>query len=441
MGQVSTPVALPSIILSATDRLVARNSDGGLAPAASHVILLGERAGRNLGALSNIILLGADTGSGGLSSLAASGTVVIGGQSLKSLSASGANGPMTLLGYNNLPLVTTATLAQMQAFGDNIAENLVGGATTQDSILIGSHVLGRLGLGNAGVASCDQNVVIGTYAGRGVLGGDARNFSSNVAIGWQAMELWGSTAGGEPDANVCVGRQAGRNLGQTLQAISNVCVGDQSGKAVTNGNRNTLIGASTDLNGPRDDNTCVGFNAGGGQISGNKNTVIGAGNTRAITARNVLLGYDIANDCSDALSDFLAIGTNDGVTIRMAIYGDLGTGSMVLGRSTGGVNRDLPGTNLLKLLNGTATGTPVGGGMLRSDTGLPVWRDSAGVDYQLAGNGFLGTFTVAALPVAPRTGTTAYASDALAPAFGAPVAGVGAVFVPVFYNGATWIVG
>jgi hypothetical protein len=51
-----------------------------------------------------------------------------------------------------------------------------------------------------------------------------------------------------------------------------------------------------------------------------------------------------------------------------------------------------------------------------------------------------GPFTVATLPGAPTQGDTAFVTDAAAPAFGAAVAGGGAVVIPVFYNGAAWIV-
>lgn len=49
-------------------------------------------------------------------------------------------------------------------------------------------------------------------------------------------------------------------------------------------------------------------------------------------------------------------------------------------------------------------------------------------------------YTVATLPVGTQ-GDTAYVTNALAPSFGATVAGGGAVVIPVFYNGTNWIVG
>ena len=48
-------------------------------------------------------------------------------------------------------------------------------------------------------------------------------------------------------------------------------------------------------------------------------------------------------------------------------------------------------------------------------------------------------YTVATLP-AGTVGMRTYVTDALAPSFGVAVAGSGAVTIPVFYNGANWIV-
>lgn len=50
------------------------------------------------------------------------------------------------------------------------------------------------------------------------------------------------------------------------------------------------------------------------------------------------------------------------------------------------------------------------------------------------------SYTVAALP-AGVAGDRATATDALAPVFGAAVAGGGAVTVPVYHTGAAWFVG
>jgi len=58
-------------------------------------------------------------------------------------------------------------------------------------------------------------------------------------------------------------------------------------------------------------------------------------------------------------------------------------------------------------------------------------------------NGTINTlgYTVATLPTAGVAGRRAYVTNALAPTFGAAVAGGGAIVIPVFDNGASWIVG
>jgi hypothetical protein len=50
-------------------------------------------------------------------------------------------------------------------------------------------------------------------------------------------------------------------------------------------------------------------------------------------------------------------------------------------------------------------------------------------------------YTVATLPAAGTAGRKTYVTNALAPAFGSAVVGGGAVVIPVFDNGTTWIVG
>lgn len=62
-------------------------------------------------------------------------------------------------------------------------------------------------------------------------------------------------------------------------------------------------------------------------------------------------------------------------------------------------------------------------------------------DKSLVSTGTIKTagYTVATLP-AGVVGTRAYVTNALAPAYGAAVVGGGAVTIPVFYDGAAWIV-
>jgi len=50
-------------------------------------------------------------------------------------------------------------------------------------------------------------------------------------------------------------------------------------------------------------------------------------------------------------------------------------------------------------------------------------------------------YTVATLPAAGSAGRRAHVTNALTPVFGSAAVGGGAVIIPVFDNGTTWIVG
>ncbi len=80
---------------------------------------------------------------------------------------------------------------------------------------------------------------------------------------------------------------------------------------------------------------------------------------------------------------------------------------------------------------------------LRSSTGVSAADDLAYLDA--SGNLFCQTARTAGLTVATlppgQQGARTYVTDALNPAYLAPVVGGGSVVCPVFHNGATWIVG
>jgi hypothetical protein len=78
---------------------------------------------------------------------------------------------------------------------------------------------------------------------------------------------------------------------------------------------------------------------------------------------------------------------------------------------------------------------------INSDGNLLVGLTSATGVALLQVSGPIRTtgYTVATLP-AGTVGMRTYVTDALAPSFGVAVAGSGAVTIPVFYDGANWIV-
>ena len=109
---------------------------------------------------------------------------------------------------------------------------------------------------------------------------------------------------------------------------------------------------------------------------------------------------------STAVTSVSGTGTVNGITLTGTVTS---TGNLTLGGALSGVSLTTQVTGILPVANG-GTGTGV-------------------------------AYTVATLPVAGTQGRRAWVTNALAPAFGAVVVGGGAVVIPVFDNGAAWIVG
>lgn len=381
MGQVVVAPLPPALILTATDRLVASNADGGLSPASAHVILLGEHAGQNL-SISNVVVLGNASATGGLVGAGGAGSNIIGGQQLSALANNGPDGPFQMVGFNNLPLLTQNLTSSMQVIGASIGSLAVGGATIGHSVLIGDFVLGNWGAGSPNNVSLLDSIIVGRRAAFG--GADARGIATSIIMGVEACATWGVSGGGGINTSVILGDRAATFLGASGTASQNVLIGATTCPSITNGVRNTILGAGNDVQGALTDNVAAGT---GIDIRGDLNTVLGSRNQVAMTARNIVLGHGADTGVTALHSDTLVIGTFDpnSAIKRTAIYGDLASGSMVLGNSTEGTNRDLPGSNILKLLNGTVTGVPpVGGGFFYAAAGALHWVGSAGTDTVLA---------------------------------------------------------
>jgi hypothetical protein len=81
-------------------------------------------------------------------------------------------------------------------------------------------------------------------------------------------------------------------------------------------------------------------------------------------------------------------------------------------------------------IGGAATGTGI------PTNNYALWVDSGASRFDGVVN--LAAYTVGTLPTGTR-GDKAYVTDALAPTYGAAAVGGGAVIIPVFHNGTTWI--
>ena len=463
MGQIVVPGAPPSIILSAVDRLVATNADGGVSPAASHIILFGQNAGANLGALTNIIAMGFSTLAGGLADVNNSGMTVIGGLSLAALinatPSPTEDGPSTAIGVNNFPALANR-FGSNTVLGEGIgASYSAAGAEISRAVLIGTDVLGlqrTLAANGVGVINA---VIMGHGAARGggpfANDGAGSHIQSSVIIGRNAAGNTGFDAavpGCNIGTSVVIGMNAGADWGGIAanRSVNNsIAIGFNCAATQQAGSENVFIGDNiTVTNIGVTDSVIIGSTIAANFPAPGRNTVIGSSAQIGVGIGqcNVIMGFRAGSGLPGA-SDFrLLFETNDGVSTRTWLYGlaainGSASGGLVVGQSVA-ASRDLPGFNILKIMNGTRTGVaPVGGGFLYGDAvGDLHWVTPANNDYALTPSN-MGIFAVAALPAAPPAGSTAFANNALAPAFGAAVAGGGAVFVPVYFNGAAWIVG
>ena len=157
----------------------------------------------------------------------------------------------------------------------------------------------------------------------------------------------------------------------------------------------------------------------------------------------LVVGADV-----NALNGFWRSGTNaigistsgtnryniDSVSIRSVT-----TGGFAIARTSG--------TSVYSFQGSTTTGMGLSGTSLVLTTGgtvgltITTAKDATFAGKIIGSNTIrLKGYTVAGLPTG-TVGDTAYVTNALAPAFGATVAGGGAVVVPVFYDGTNWIVG
>ncbi len=122
-----------------------------------------------------------------------------------------------------------------------------------------------------------------------------------------------------------------------------------------------------------------------------------------------------------------------------------GASMTIQGGAGGGTDKNAGG---LILTSGISTGTGTGSVSISTPTPGASGTGTNGLTSRLLINHIrvqttvpiqLSGYTVATLPATPAIGDIAYVTDALAPAYGAIIAGGGAVATIVFYNGVNWI--
>jgi hypothetical protein len=393
--------------LTAVDRMVASNA--GASQTGARVFLEGANAGAN-STISDIIALGDNALAGGITDATLVGSLVIGSGSFPGLFTSDGGGPITAVGFNIAPLLVPSGAfggnSGLALLGDNIANKFTGtrsnqnffntvgigsfvfsfldatisGSTPQNTVAIGWGACSNVNnVGGTQEANINQNVIIGTQAVSAIKGTalNPPNVAANVCIGYRAGQLGGNNPGTTFIGNVIIGASAGDSYGlNNCTLIGN--------NAITNGSTNTSR-ANIGIGGLDEGNNSLNTGEFGNIVIGN-----GAQNAQANT-RCVLIGIGCGRGSIAAASDQFLLETFDPITDgtrRGLLYGLLSAaspGGLVVGFSTQGTNRDLPGFNILKILNGSKTGVnPVGGGFLYVSAGALHYVGTAGTDTPLA---------------------------------------------------------
>ena len=380
------PVSSPSYFPpnSSSDQVKGINA-GHLATGAPS-FLAGANAGNNSVA-NSLIIIGDNAGIAGLPSGLA-GTIIIGDGSapvLNSDSAVGTPNALTILGTSNCLLLTQADSSVF--VGAGILPRFAGPISR--SVHIGNAIASNMG----GSPPLDNNVVIGFSAMNLDTVSNTSGWVNNVIIGSQAMSV-------------------------TTGCVSNVVIGFQAGNSITGCSGNVIIGEGASTFGAAGNNVLIGVGSlctqaisscviVGGSCTitaglGN-HVVIGHGATvgaSATNVRSISIGDGAGRTIPNTLTNVLCIETNAvGDAQHSAIYATLLNGNIILGNSIDGTNRDfggVPGTNMVKLLNGTAaTGANItNGGYFYVVAGVLHWVDSSGNDTTLS------------VPAAPTTGAS-----------------------------------
>lgn len=351
----------------------------------ANCFLAGTNAGR-ASTVNDLIVIGNNAATAGVTDANLAGSIVIGVGSIPSLSISAGDAfPVTLLGANNLVNVSTPVDSLVVIGSGNL--NGASADPLKESVVIGNNIWPTASI----FPVFNENVIIGqninftpggtdSIASGCIMIGSAlfnssqaNQFTEGVYIG-TGMELINDES--ICPGNVCIG--AAHIIPSGANSENNVMIGVAMSFAGSTGSANTVIGGGNDWGGSG--NVIIGVGAKAPELPADATygcVIIGnnAGNSisGSVTLNHVFL-IEAAQGASGGAANPLAL-----------LYGSFANGDLVLGQSSDGTNRDLQGTNTVKLLNGTIGGAnPIGGGYFYVVAGALHWVGSAGSDTVVA---------------------------------------------------------
>jgi hypothetical protein len=310
-------------------------------------------------------------------------SVIIGSKSagaLTGFTASDGNGPVVILGGNNLPLAPT--MANTVSIGANIAPSLASGFPNNkgNNVLVGNQILQ---LATNTLVTLHENVILGALAYGSTA--SANSVSQNVIIGFSAVASINAAGCG---ANVIIGAIACPSALNGLNAC--VYIGQGAGANAASANQTVCVGSGTDAGATAARSVVVGSSSAPSAAGGGQNTILGSNINWSAMNNGILIGYNAGSGVTSGDGLFVLEANASGLGTGGAMFfGSLASGNLVIGNSANAVNRDfgVGATNVLKLLKGTKGGsTPVGGGYFYIDTasGNLHWFGPSGTDTQLA---------------------------------------------------------
>lgn len=385
MGQVSVP-STGGINVAPVDREAGPGAGAGAS--GSRDIFLGLNAGKNT-TQNDVIVIGNAALSAGVSDANSAGSTIVGSQSVKlvtSLSTTDNNGlstagPLTLIGSNILP--DAVNFGGSVALGDNMGPGLTPLVNrTGAMVMIGSGVAQNVTRVSINFST---SVLIGYNAYRCSSAVTNQDIVDCVIIGSRACDTGGPAGAGTFQNNVVIGTRAARSL---AVSSANVIIGTAAGSNASSLTNSVCIGDSANLFGTGTRQVIIGASA---SSTSSDTTILGAGAVGGSTCTGSIIigsGAGSAGGTTFAADQFM-VETNYGGTLRALLFGNLGTGNIVLGQSTQGTNRDFvsaaANSNQTKLLNGLrGAGNPVGGGFFYVNAGALHWVGSAGTDTPVA---------------------------------------------------------
>lgn len=330
-----------------------------------------------------------------------SANVVIGNQAMATYSST--NGSLG----NSVPAYNLVVIGQNALQYATIDVGFA--AASYDAVVIGANALN--GTVGGSYISVHNAVVIGQSAVTDFPAASAFTLSESVVIGDQACSGFKNTNGGTDSNSVYIGFGVAPGvLGSGTG--NNTFIGGGAGTGYANPNRCIAIGQNSQVG--SSNSIAIGSDVNNGGFGASAINAIGIGNSVSVQSRNSTVlgdstdatfnlgaislqsarsvwigagaGYKDASATGTTATDTFLCEVNDGTNGKHTIlYGDMSTGNLLVGNSLAGTNRELHGTNTLKMIAGTKDAVdPVGGYFYLTGTNNDLhFVNSAGVDINV----------------------------------------------------------